>query len=104
MFQEYFKKRLAHVEHLPTALQAVNKQLFDQNALKTSVENTVEILSNKLKAIVIIDIHMHNNTIHLIDKLMFKYLMIIQTKDPGVYSTKNSKKLAKLREQNLSIK
>lgn len=52
MFQEYFKKRLRHIEHLPSALQALQEQLAVQREIKTSVEKSIEILSRKLKMMV----------------------------------------------------
>lgn len=51
-FQDYFKKRLEHVEHLPYALQAVQEQLAVQKKMKISVEKTIENLSKQLKSIV----------------------------------------------------
>lgn len=52
MVQEYFKKRVSQVEFLPAALQAVQKQMILEKELRTSMEQNVEILSKKLKTIV----------------------------------------------------
>lgn len=51
--QEYFKKRLSQVEFLPAALQAVQKQMIVEKELSTLIEKNIEILSKKLKNIVI---------------------------------------------------
>lgn len=53
MLQEYFKKRLSQVEFLPAALQAVQKQMIVEKELSTLIEKNIEILSKKLKNIVI---------------------------------------------------
>ncbi|XP_025194269.1 putative leucine-rich repeat-containing protein DDB_G0290503 [Melanaphis sacchari] len=49
--KEYFKKRLSQVEFLPTALQAVQKQMIFEKELSTSIEKNIEFLSKKLKNI-----------------------------------------------------
>lgn len=53
MLKEYFKKRLSQVEFLPAALQAVQKQMIVEKELSTLIEKNIEILSKKLKNIVI---------------------------------------------------
>lgn len=52
MLQEYFKKRVSQVEFLPAALHAVQKKMIFEKELRTSMEQNVEILSKKLKTIV----------------------------------------------------
>jgi len=51
-FQKYFESRLRDVEKLPAALNAVQSQLEVQRNTRTSAENTVEILSKRLKTLV----------------------------------------------------
>uniref|UniRef100_A0A2S2NK93 Uncharacterized protein n=1 Tax=Schizaphis graminum TaxID=13262 RepID=A0A2S2NK93_SCHGA len=50
--KEYFKKRLSQIEFLPAALQAVQKQMIVEKELSASIEKNIEILSKKLKKIV----------------------------------------------------
>lgn len=52
LFQDYYKKRLKHIEYCPITLQALQEKLYIQKEIKTSTEKTIDIMSKKLKSIV----------------------------------------------------